>query len=222
MIDSLLELPLFQGMGKADLARITETVHLDVRHYEAGDEIARQDARCDRLDFLLQGTLMRHTRSADGSYAFSERMTPPAVLQPEVLYGLHCRYTHSFVAQGRTEIIHVSKWDVNHAFMNYEVFRLNYLNLLSTLAVRRELPVWEPSTEGLEERIVRFVRHHAQYPAGEKQLHITMEQLAAHVHSTRRNVSYALKRLQKKGLLLLRRRQIIVPALERLTAAHFN
>ncbi len=220
MIESLLELPLFQGLGKADLARIAETVHFTPRSYEAGEEIARQDSACDKLDFLLQGTVTRHTRSADGSYAFSERITPPAVLQPEVLYGLNCRYTHSFVTQSTAQIMHVSKWDVNHTFMNYEVFRLNYLNLLSTLAVRRAHHVWEPAPGELIPRIVRFIRHHAQYPAGEKILHIKMETLAAHVQATRLNVSFALRDLQKQGLLLLRRGQIIVPALERLVAAH--
>lgn len=216
MFDTLLELPLFQGLGKSDLTQIMETVQLDVVNYEPGKYIVKQESPCNRLVFLLKGTLTQHTLSDDHSYAFQERVPAPSVLQPEVLYGVHPRYTHSYITQSETQIITVPKAAINQVFMNYEVFRLNFINLLSTLVFRGQRLLWANTANSIEQRIIHFIRRHAQYPAGEKILNITMESLANQLNETRINISKALNRMEQRNLVLLRRKEIIVPALEKL------
>lgn len=216
LIDTLLELPLFQGLGKSDLAPILETVQITSVFYEPGKYIVRQDCPCNGLLFLVKGSATQHTLSDNRNYAFQERIAAPSVLQPEVLYGLQLRYTHSYIAQSATQVIPVSKTAVNQVLMKYEVFRLNFINLLSTLAYRRQRSLWGSAPANVEQRIVRFLHQHAQYPAGEKILNMRMADLAAHLNETRINISKALNGMQDRGLVLLRRKEIVVPALEKL------
>ena len=67
-----------------------------------------------------------------------------------------------------------------------------------------------------EKRIVDFIHTHSVYPAGEKVLEISMDYLGRQINEPRMNVSAALNSLQQKGLILLKRKKIIVPALEKL------
>ena len=220
MFDTLLELPLFQGLGKNDITHIVETVKLNFAKVPQGECIVSQDELCRGLIFLLEGTLIRHTESDDRSYAVSERITAPAVLQPEVLYGWQTRYTHSYIAHTGSNIVSIEKQVVNRVLMQYEVFRINLLNLLSTQVVRNQRLFWHNSSGSTEQRIVKFIRNHSSYPAGEKILNIKMEDLALQLNDTRINVSRALNSMQKKGILLLKRKEIIIPALEKLLTGY--
>ncbi len=215
-LDALLELPLFQGLGKNDVNQIMETAQIDFVKCASGKRVAQQDTPCKGLIFLLKGTLTQHTYSDDHSYGFCERVSAPSVLQPESLYGLHPRYTHSYTAQTEAQIIIVSKSSVNQVFMKYEVFRLNVINLLSTLVFRSQRLLWQAAAENTEQHIMKFIHRHAQYPAGEKIVEITMEELGRQLNDTRINISKALNDMQKRNLVLLRRKKIVVPALEKL------
>ena len=55
MYDTLLQLPLFQGLCKNDFTNIIGKVKLHFRKYNADDIIVEQGAPCTQLIFLLNG-----------------------------------------------------------------------------------------------------------------------------------------------------------------------
>ncbi len=114
-------------------------------------------------------------------------------------------------------IIH--KDGVTLLFSRFEVFRLNMINLLSTYIYRQGRWLWHNLSGNTEKRIVNFIHSRSVYPAGEKILEISMEDLGLQINEPRMNVSRALNRLQKENLVLLKRRKIIIPALEKLIQA---
>jgi CRP-like cAMP-binding protein len=69
----------------------------------------------------------------------------------------------------------------------------------------------------LEEKFASFLLNRCQRADGEKYLQITMEDLANLINETRINVSRMLNDLQQKGLLQLKRKEIYIPALDKLT-----
>lgn len=221
MFEILLELPLFQGLCLTDLTRIIETEKFAFEKYEAGTSLIQQDTPCKRMVFLLKGTITKHTESDNRTYAVCERISAPAVLQPEALYGLTPMYYHSYKAQSDVHILAIDKQSVNQTFMKYEIFRINLSNYLSTKIQRAQRLLWGPTPTTVEQSIVRFLRMHIQHPAGEKILHIKMKDLGEQIKETRINVSRALNRMQKQGLVLLRRKEIVIPAFEKLQAQYF-
>jgi len=110
----------------------------------------------------------------------------------------------------------LSKDEVLRLFDDILTFRLNLLNLLSTLAQQRGRRPWRRVSVPLTDRIARFFIDHAHYPAGRKEVRILMERLAVELNDSRLDVSRALNDMQRRGLVELHRGRIVIPSLERL------
>lgn len=81
---------------------------------------------------------------------------------------------------------------------NYEIFRINQLNILTTQTQKSERRLFRVPPKTLEERIIRFFESHCLRPAGEKTFHIKMTRLAEEMNVKRIYVSNALNEMEKK------------------------
>ena len=215
-LDLLTDLPLFQGIGKNELAQFSSSIPHSIAEYKEGEMLASQDSPCRQLILTIRGTVRMHTLSDNNRFTVYERLQSPVALQPEALYGISPHYTHTFVAQTALQALVIPKDGVTRLFSRFEVFRLNIINLLSTYVYRQGRWLWHNMDGDTEKRIVDFIHTHSTYPAGEKILDISMEDFGLQINEPRMNISQALNRLQKKNLILLKRKRIIIPALEKL------
>lgn len=222
MFDTLLSLPLFQGLGRRDLTRILESTRLDFATARAGSTILRQDTPCTGLTFIMQGQVATTTYAADRRWSVEEEMKVPAVVGIDVLYG--STRTHRLDCQARTSVRYLlmDKRTVAALTAYFEVFRLNVLNLLTTTAVRREQLLWMPPQTTLEGRIAAFMRAHVHHPAGGKRFRIALHLLGDYLGEDPRYVSKALHRMAEAGLLRLQRKTIEVDSFETLINYNFN
>ena len=118
-----------------------------------------------------------------------------------------------------TEMAHtvsISKAFVLSDLFNYEIFRLNYMNIVSNRAQNLYSRLWEESTQDLKSKIIRFFLLHCEKPQGEKIFKIKMDDLARYLDDTRLNTSKALNELQDNGLVELRRKEVLIPDAQRL------
>ncbi len=219
-LETLTALPLFQGIGKNELTRFSESVPHRFVRFVKGETLAEQDRPCRQLVLVYRGTVGMCTRSDDNRFAFHERLRPPVALQPEALYGISPHYTHTYTAQTDIRALIIPKEGITVLLDRFEVFRLNMTNLLSTYVYRQRRWLWHDLSGNAEKRIVGFIHSRSVYPAGEKILEISMKDLGLQINEPRMNVSRALNRLQKENLILLKRKKIIIPALEKLIQAY--
>jgi CRP-like cAMP-binding protein len=217
IFETLLELPFFQGMGRSDVIQIMNSLPLKTKSVPAGRNIVMQNENCQHLIFILKGTSRIVTQAEQHLFTMSERIQGPAVIQPEALFGIYPHYRSTYQAQTEVWMINIPKSAALQIIATYDIFRLNYLNYLSSIIFKKQRPCWNilPG-ESLEQRIVRFILQHIQYPAGEKTLTIRMIDLADILNDTRINVSQSLNRMQKEGKLILKRKEIIIPSIEKL------
>ena len=214
--DRLLQLPLFQGMNNADWSNLAGQTKFGFQRFEAGKTIVSEGEICDRLCFLMSGEISVTAEADDHSYSLTETMTAPDILQPERIFGLTQRFTRTFTAQTDCNCMTLEKSEVTRLTEEYAVFRINLLNIVSAQSHRLQRYLWHPQPQSLDQRIVRFIAERSLRPAGPKLLHIKMTRLADELNDSRLNVSRALNRLQKAGLLTLGREKIEILALERL------
>lgn len=214
MFDTLLSLPLFQGLGHGDLTRILESTHLKFETLTPETLFVHQDDLCNEVFFILDGNVRCATTAANRLWHVEEMMPTPAVLGLEALYGSTRVYPCSAIAATAVRLMRVDKRTMAALTGYFEVFRINVLNTLSTLIARQRQLQWLPSPQTLEGRIIHFMRTHVQRPAGFKSFHISMQTLGAYLGEDSRYVSKALHRLEEKGLLHLERRAIHIPAFE--------
>ena len=213
-LQSLLQLPLFLGMGRSELADIEQDVQIGDTHAKRGTILASENEACTALVLVARGTVMASTRSDDHSYQIDETLQAPLLIQPEHIFGIKQRYTSTFSAQTYCEVIRIEKPTVLKLMELSMTFRLNLMNIIATQSQRNSRRLWHQMSEDIEKRIVRFIKDRCIYPAGQKQLRTKMTVLARELGCSRLEVSEALHRLEEKQLLIVRRTIIEIPMLQ--------
>jgi CRP-like cAMP-binding protein len=214
--DQLLQFSLFQGLSRSELLQMAGNTRFGFHKLEAGKILIHEGDTCQQVYFLVRGTLQVVCHSDGRGYFMSERLQAPWQLHPEALFGTTLRYSYTVSSLTDCHFIVLSKDEVLRLLDEMLIFRLNYLNLLATKSQQHAHRSWRRSPSSLSDRLVRFFIDHVVYPAGRKELHILMKQLAMEVNDSRLNVSRALNGMQRQGLVELRRGCIIIPSLERL------
>ena len=216
MYSTLLELPLFQGLGADDVTRIIETAQLSFEVISHGRTLIHEGEMCNGLTFIISGAMVCTTPAADGTWYVEEDIDAPAMIGLDVLYGSQRTHRHTLTARQRSRVMFVTKPTVSALIQHYEVFRLNVLNTLTTQSVRTAAPLWLPAATSLEGRIIAFMHAHVMRPAGRKVFSISHATLGKYLGEDARYVSRALHTLAETGLISLERRAIEVASFENL------
>ena len=216
LYDTLLALPLFLGMSRNDLREAAGITKFDFQKIQKGNLIVQEGDRCQHLFFLLTGDIDVITEADDHGYRIEEDITAPEIFQPERIFGLNQRFTHTYLAQNDCSLMRIEKNDVLKLSDEFEIFRINFLNLISAQTQKLNRRTLRVPPKDLQERIIRFFEAHCLRPAGEKTFYIKMNRIAEEVNDSRRDVSRALHQLEDEGMLTLSRERIHIPALEKL------
>ena len=218
MYDTLLQLPLFQGLGRMDLTNILSKVKFSFHTFEPNEVIVRQDDKCEQLLFFLSGELLAETRHYDPTYVYTEVYKKPSVIEPYSVFGLHPNYLSTYIARKKTKFLLIEKRYILTELNNYEIFRINYLNILCNQVQVERQKINKMYAVGVQKKIIRFFFLQARKQEGEKIIKIKMEDLAQIIDETRINVSKELNEMNEKGWIELGRKTIFIPALEKLTS----
>ena len=208
MFDTLLQLPLFQGMTLDDLTMIVEKAKMHFEKRKQGEVIEQAGTTCSQFTFILKGEVEVTTVSPDGVYAFTEYFSSPYLIEPQSLFGLYTTYASTVRAIGEVATVRIDKPTIAQVLFNYEIFRLNYQNIISGRAQNLQRKLWVTPAGLLRDRITQFFLVHLERAVGRKVVKIKMENLALMVNETRLNVSKVLNQMQDEGLLTLHRGEI--------------
>lgn len=213
----LLDFPLFQGFSRLDILDIAEKVRFDFLQLQRSDALMRQDEECRSLTFLLRGGIWVIRESFDHRFTLRERGNGPVVLQPEVLFGLHNRYSRSVVAaEDGVQVLRLDKETARELLLTYPVFQFNFYNLVCSSAQTADRQLWNSRKQELTDRFASFIRRRCWSLTGYKVLEIRMVDLAEELGVTRLSVSEMLNMMQYEGRVKLGRGSIALPEFERL------
>ena len=216
MYDTLLSLPLFQGMSQTDFNSLLQKIRLDFIRYEDGDVIIEKGNRCGSLAFLINGTVESSRSGMDGNFTFSELIEAPFLIEPYSMFGRAGSYQRTYTAIGSCSFLMVDKQYIYTELGKYNICRMNLLNILSGRVQQLDSHLWTLEGASLRDRIIRFFKGLSDTQTGIKKLSIKMNDLAVLMDATRLNVSRELNALEAQGLISLRRKEIFIPALENL------
>lgn len=215
LYERLTSLPLFQGMSRSDMEQVISQTRFGFCKFPKRRIIKREGDPCDRLFFLLHGVLSSEGVADDHGYSVLEKVNAPAILQPERLFGLTQRHTRSFTTFTACDFLTLEKAEVVRLSDKYMIFRLNLLNIVSTLSQRLSRQPWHKA-DTTRRRIIKFFADRCDRPAGEKEFHIKMVRLAEELCVSRLDISSELNKMQDEGLLTFSRGIINIPHLEQL------
>ncbi len=217
----LLNIPVFQGMGKFELQDIIAHTKLGFEKYEPQKRIQKAGQTCDRLIFLMSGQIAVTSYTSDHSYSITEDITVPRptstapyAIEPERLFGLDNKCAKTTVSLTTCNVMALDKSEVVKLIDKYAVFRINLFNLISTRAQTAAYDMWEPETLDFRHKFARFIRMRCTTPYGTKHLNIKRKQLTTEMGIGLQNMTKALYALQDEGLIHIRRAGYDIPQIE--------
>lgn len=212
----LANTPLFQGMTDNELTQITGQTKFAFHKFAPGTIIKDYGEPCTSMALIIDGATKMVSSADDYGYSVEEPLHAPHIIQPERLFGLTQRYTRQFVADTHCGIMEISKNDIMQLSDEFVIFKINLINVLSTVSQKAERQIWTPNPNDTHGRLVKFFKKRCAVPAGKKTIRIKMTRLAQEIGIGRLAVSKELNRMEKQGLLTFSRGIITVPALEKL------
>lgn len=210
LYDTLLSLPLFQGVCGGDISDIVAHTRLGFQRLPRKSVAVSEGQRVEGLLFLVDGEMTMTTTAAGGAYSVTEWLSGPQLIEPERLFGLTQHYQRRYETATLCHLLTVPKDSVAMLLERYMVFRLNYLNTLSTLSQRRGRTLLRPQPASLEAAVCRFLVDRCCVATGEKLFRITQQHIADELRVSRRDISAALRTLHESGVIVMGRERIVV------------
>ena len=203
-------------MSKTDIETALGKIHLREKTVCKNTKIVESGLNCRGLFFLVEGTLEMETISEDGKTRVTEVTPEPYILEPERLFGLQQKYFSTYTTRSQCKFLYARKDDILYLLNENIVFRLNVLNILSTLSQRRNLKFWTITSSETESHIIRFIHQHCRLQTGRKTFHIKINNLAEAIHASRIEVSAALNKMNNERKIILQRGIITIPEISQL------
>lgn len=214
MYDTLLGLPLLQGLSKTELEDVLAKVRFDFSSVQDGDTFIKAGDVCDSFVFLLGGCVMSRCNSADGRLSFGELLSGPALLEPYSMFGMHPLFRKSYTASGSISILRLDKQYLYSELYKYNICRMNLLNMLSGRIQSSENERWDIHGTTIRERIVALMKRLSEGQQGYREIRVRMEDLAEILGETRLNVSRTLNQMADDNVISLKRGGFDIPSLE--------
>ena len=164
------------------------------------------------LFIIFSLLVVKNIQSADHSFTIEQEVGSYELIEPDALFGLTPSYQASYTAATETDILIIDKNYVLSQLMDYSIFKMNFLNILSGKIHNYNQLIWNPtSSNELLDRFNRFVQLHTLGTDSPITIYVTMEDLAFQLNDTRLNVSRMLNGLKDNHKIDLKRKTIYIP-----------
>ena len=205
-----MRLPLFQGMSQEHLFEILEQITFHFRKVGHQKTAFIQGEWCNQLTFLMDGELTATTQAPCAEFSFEETVGPYAVIEPHSLFGKRPAYKATYTARGEASLLCIDKQHIYTLLHSYEIFRINFINLISSKAEDLHAQQWDVSSKTLEERFIDLIRNLCTTPQGPKTMHAKMGELARLLDCTRLKVSGILNKWEEEGFITMHRKAFVI------------
>jgi len=210
MFQKLQQLPLLQGLSNSEIQDLVSIVRLEFLQVEMEDIIAEQNDACNKIVFVLNGTVRAEYHEPAGLYIFSETLEGPTVIEPYSMFGMVQRYTRSYICQTECSIITIERKQFIKVMMNNNIIKANMLNLICNTLQQMEKKLHMTYSQDPICKVAHFFHTCCMTAKGSKHIYIKMETLADIIGETRLNVSKALKQFREEGLVTAERKSFTI------------
>lgn len=216
MYDTLLQLPLFQGLKINDITSILSKTTFQFMRFRSGECFIKKGTPNNKIFFLLQGSVVVTTESADRNFIVSEVINTLSIFEPQSFFGMDVNYKSSYTARTPVSGFFLEKKYFLQLMEKYEVFRISFMNIICNRIQNLTSSIWSSPAISLDKKILSFFLSHCQYSDSEVTVKVKMTDLGDYVAATRLNVSNALKSLKEKGFIVGGRTIIILPDIKKI------
>lgn len=132
MYDTIMSLPLLQGIGKDHVSSFLEKTKILISKYEIGDKIIEEGEDIKGIIFVLSGSVETEISCLNGEGVLKSKMDSPLVLSATNLFGMETLQRQTVKATAPTSILAFSKEKYIELLRSDRIYLINYVNYLSS------------------------------------------------------------------------------------------
>ena len=131
MYDTIMELPLFKGIGVEQLSAMLEKTSMEFIKYGEGEKIITAGQRVTHIDFIISGKILKTYNLENFDIGVQEIIGEGGMTGIQNLYGLMTHYPYSADALGAVSIMRMKKSQYMNILLSDRIYLLNIVNYLS-------------------------------------------------------------------------------------------
>lgn len=134
MYETIMELPLFKGIGEDQLSQMLEKTSMDFLKFEDGEVITHSDERVNYIDFILSGRVRESFKLEHYDLNIDEIKSRGGMIGALHLFGMETTYSSTCTAIGKVSLMRVEKSQYMNILKSEGIYILNFVNFLSAAA----------------------------------------------------------------------------------------
>ncbi|MCH5224338.1 MAG: cyclic nucleotide-binding domain-containing protein [Muribaculaceae bacterium] len=131
MYETIMELPLFKGIGEEQLSQLLEKTSLEFLRKKTGEIIYKEGESVGSIDFVLSGRVKIAHRLKNFDIELDEILGPGDIIGGHNLFGLETSYPGDVTAFSMASIMRIEKREYMRILMSDPIYMLNFVNYLS-------------------------------------------------------------------------------------------
>ena len=138
MYETIMELPLFKGIGEEQLSLMLEKTSVEFLKFEEGEIISQSDSNVNGIDFILNGRVRQTYRLVNFPIEIDEILGKNSVIGALNLFGMNTTYSSDITALGKVSMMRIGKVQYMNILQSDRIYMLNYLNYLAAAAQKSQ------------------------------------------------------------------------------------
>ncbi|MGL4994188.1 MAG: Crp/Fnr family transcriptional regulator [Bacteroidales bacterium] len=134
--DTILQLPLFQGLSRVDLTTTIERFSFNFEKFKEGERILESGSPCNHVIFILNGKFRSELNNDKKTLTITEFGEAPCMITPFNMYGNIQTHLCDVYAEGDVGIMTIAKQQFFAMIQTNEIF---YYNILNYLTIRNQI-----------------------------------------------------------------------------------
>lgn len=141
MFETIMELPLFKGIGEEQLSLLLEKTSIEFLKFDDGESICKKDDPVSSVDFILSGRVKQNFKLENFDIEVNEILGKGSVINALQLYGLTTNSICSSTAIGKVSIMRISKSQYMNILLSDRIYILNFVNYLAANAQKSSIHI---------------------------------------------------------------------------------
>lgn len=217
MYNSLLQIPMFQGISTGDLTAILGKIEIYFRKVSKGEVFIKEGDDCNNIIFIIKGGVESFFKGKNYDFMFIEKYAANEIIEFYSLFGSSTKYTKSYMTAEDSFLVFIDKKYLLPQFRLYDIFNINVLNMLCSKIQSCRSKIMLGNAQTAEDKILQLFARLSDIKYGEKRMLVRMEDLAKIIGETRLTTSRALNSLKENNMILLKRKEIVLKEARNIT-----
>lgn len=134
MYDTIMELPLFKGIGEEQLSQMLEKTKVEFLKFNEGEIILEKGEPVKNIDFIIGGQVRNRYQLENFAIEIEEIRGKGSMLGAMNLFGIEPMYPAISVAIGEVSLLRIEKSQYMNILQSDKIYILNFVNFLSAAA----------------------------------------------------------------------------------------